>query len=296
MPATLQLELTDAAGNDLNDLVRIELLSTQSSERFDIRRLVQRGIKVNVDQAAQRRVYRLVVTPSNYRLVQLFQTLDDGQTANLTLRFPVDPKRVAGIHAPGHAQLHPRLRSILEQSETPRFIDAGGGFLQGETLYNALDAEPRRKACLLNIAVKSEATVLRDGSSCLDHFGGMIRMEQDRIFFRTTAALLEEVQNSPLFGPASAALHDSIPGYEVRDSYKTLDKYGNLQLTFQRGGAAGNDYVADVDIDDAQGIEHIFQVLRNSITGGTNPYDIHDILLRQTPPLDPRYTFAFPLA
>jgi hypothetical protein len=74
-----------------------------------------------------------------------------------------------------------------------------------------------------------------------------------------------------------------MPGYHTVSSYKTFDRYGNLQLTLQRKGDTGTDYAADVDIDDAQGVEHIFKVLRNSIEGPTNPYDIRDILLQQSP-------------
>jgi len=100
------------------------------------------------------------------------------------------------------------------------------------------------------------------------------------------------VQNSPLFHNVSAELHDPVPGYTITDSFKTFDHYGNLQLTFQRRGVAGDDYVADVDIDDAQGIEHLFQVLRNTVTGPTNPYDIHDILVMDQR-LDPGYSLRF---
>lgn len=120
----------------------------------------------------------------------------------------------------------------------------------------------------------------------------MIRMEQDRLFIRIDAALREEVQNSPLFHQVPETLHEPVPGYAITDSYKTLDHYGNLQLTFQRKGDTGGDYLADVDIDDAQGIEHIFQVLRNSVSGPTNPYDIHDILM-MAQKLDPGYSFVF---
>lgn len=39
-------------------------------------------------------------------------------------------------------------------------------------------------------------------------------------------------------------------------------------------------FKADVDVDDAQGIEHVFQVLGHWMTGeGTHPYDIHQILV-----------------
>ena len=100
------------------------------------------------------------------------------------------------------------------------------------------------------------------------------------------------MQNPPLFHSVSAALHDPVPGYTVTDSYKTLDRYGNLQLTFQRRGTTGDDYVADVDIDDAQDIEHIFQILRDTVSGPTDPYDIHDILVMDQH-LDLGYSFVF---
>ena len=51
--------------------------------------------------------------------------------------------------------------------------------------------------------------------------------------------------------------------------------------------------MADIDIDDASGIEHVFQVLRNAITGKpTHPYYIHDILVRFQE-IDPGYKFIF---
>jgi hypothetical protein len=45
----------------------------------------------------------------------------------------------------------------------------------------------------------------------------------------------------------------------------------------------------DIDIDDAGGILHVFQVLRNAVTGRpTHPYDIHEILLAHQG-IDPGY-------
>ena len=53
----------------------------------------------------------------------------------------------------------------------------------------------------------------------------------------------------------------------------------------------GNDCVADIDIDDANGLEHVFQVLRNRLSGNpTHPYNIHEILVGYQH-LDPGYTF-----
>jgi hypothetical protein len=48
----------------------------------------------------------------------------------------------------------------------------------------------------------------------------------------------------------------------------------------------------DVDIDDAAGLGHVFQVLRNTLTGRpTHPYDIHEILVSYQQ-LDPGYRFV----
>lgn len=52
-----------------------------------------------------------------------------------------------------------------------------------------------------------------------------------------------------------------------------------------------NECVADIDVDDAAGLGHVFQVLRNALLGrATNPYDIHEILVSYQG-LDLGYTF-----
>ena len=53
-----------------------------------------------------------------------------------------------------------------------------------------------------------------------------------------------------------------------------------------------NDCVADIDIDDAAGLEHLFQVVRNAITGRpTHPFNIHEILVFHQK-IDPGYRFV----
>ena len=54
----------------------------------------------------------------------------------------------------------------------------------------------------------------------------------------------------------------------------------------------GDDCVVDMDIDDAAGLAHVFQVLRNALTDRpTHPYDIHQILIAYQR-LDPGYSFV----
>jgi len=65
--ATLQLELSNAAGADLNDFLRIELFSATSSTHTQNNTRVQRNITVNgIEAAGAGTVYKLVLTPSNY--------------------------------------------------------------------------------------------------------------------------------------------------------------------------------------------------------------------------------------
>jgi hypothetical protein len=47
--------------------------------------------------------------------------------------------------------------------------------------------------------------------------------------------------------------------------------------------------IAEIDIDDAAGLAHVFQVMRNHLTGEpTHPYNIHEILMAHQN-LDPGY-------
>jgi hypothetical protein len=61
---------------------------------------------------------------------------------------------------------------------------------------------------------------------------------------------------------------------------------GTWRLTFF---ARGDQWLADIDIDDANGIAHMFQVLRNAITGRpTHPFDVRELLVSYQK-LDPGY-------
>ena len=84
--------------------------------------------------------------------------------------------------------------------------------------------------------------------------------------------------------PETERNHCWVPGLAPDTEYRA----GNLQLTFFMNG---NDCVADIDIDDANGFAHVFQVLRNKLSGEpTHPYNIHEILIASQG-LDPGYTF-----
>jgi hypothetical protein len=294
--ALLKLTLTDASGNDLNDQITVDLFSQQSTKQYQVSRHVVREIQIDGIDITGGPLYRVMVTPANHRTIQFFMMLSEGKTSTFSAAVPVDPRKVVSIRAPVFDRLSAQAQRMLNEAEVPRFNDGAGGFLQGLPLYAALDKYPLLKACYLNIVAKSAQTNLQDNLTCLDHYAGLVRIEQDRLFLRTGAALVEEVAQSNSFHQVSAALHNPLPEYSIVSSFKTFDRYGNLQFTFQRRGAAGDDYAVDVDIDDAQGVEHLFQVLRNSVNGPTSPYDIRDILLQQIPAVLAGYEFEFATA
>ena len=291
--AGIKLILTDAAGNDLNDNVTIDLFSLQTSRQYQVTKRVVRSVVVNGIDAAGAPTYRVMVTPANHRIVQFFVMLNESKAVEHKEKVPVDPAKVLSIKAPPFDALPPKAREILSAAQAPEFQNGPGNFLQSSSLYEALDRLPLLQACFLNIVAKSAGIVLQDGLTCLDHYLGLKRFNRDRLFISTTAALVEETAQSNAFYAVSPALHVPLAGYHTVSSYKTFDHFGNLQLTFQRRGESGGDYVADVDIDDARGIEHAFQVIRNTVSGPTNPYDIHDILLQQNPPVRAGYDFVF---
>ena len=290
--ASLKLILTNAAGGALTDHVLVDLFSLRSSNQLQAAADITGSLQIDNIDISSGPFYRVMVTPANHRMVQQFVSLSESRVTKFTAALPVDPGKVRDISAPAFGKLKGKAKDMLSQAMVPRFNDGSGGFVQGPALYSALDAYPLLKACFLNITAKSASTRLPDDHCVLDHFLGLMRLEQDRLFLKVTAALVEETANSNSFRRVSADLHEPVPGYKIISSYKTFDHYGNLQLTFQRQGDSGTDYAVDVDIDDAQGIEHIFQVVRN-ISGPTNPYDIHEILLQQKPAVDAGYDFVF---
>lgn len=110
----------------------------------------------------------------------------------------------------------------------------------------------------------------------------LTRIRGDRIFGTVSAEFRDQVKSSQasgLFTKVPGALHTAAPGYVSADSFKTFEPYGNLQLTFfNKIGTL--EFLVDADIDDAQGIEHVFQVVGHAVSrGDTNPFDIHEILL-----------------
>ena len=97
--------------------------------------------------------------------------------------------------------------------------------------------------------------------------------------------LLGAVKSSESFAQVSGALVTPPPGFTLSASFKTQDRYGNLQVTFFKYGETT---IADLSIDSGGGLAQVFLVSRDKLTGrGTHPYEIEQLLVVQG--VDPGY-------
>jgi hypothetical protein len=228
-------------------------------------------------------VYHIFIEPPSYQPVTQFVEVLSGGVTSLDVVCAVDPRKVHALDLPAFSDLHDDARRTLEASDGVLGFEG----ISGAALFAKLD--PIRQAGFMNIIAKAEQTVFATGRSVASYFTKLLELRGDRFFVTVPHELREETKNSVqegLFEKVSGLLHHIPAGFVEAGSFKTLDQYGNLQLTFcVRDG----EWRTDVDIDDANGVEHVFQVLRNTLSGEpTHPYNIHQLLLRHQK-LDPGY-------
>lgn len=279
----LELRFVDVNGAPVDDIVDLVLRhhvlheEVRHNGHHGSRPLALSGLR-----AEPQGLYALEVRPRAYWPVQRFVTIAASGTTAATVTLPIRPEFARAIF-PDYDAVDERVRGVLERSAAVK----GHEGLTGRELYEALGAVSR--AGLLNIAKKTLATQFRDGAdllrdTTLRHIVG------DRCYVEVPAALNERMPEyvaRELFRAVDGSLHDAPePGFAPSGSFKTLDAFGNLQMTFFRNGDRA---FADVDIDDAAGLPHVFQVMRNHLTGNpTHPYNIHQILVAHQH-LDPGY-------
>ena len=278
----LELEFVDVHGVRLTEPVDIELRHRVLHEHRVARSVdASRPVAIADLRTEPQGLYTLHVNARSYRPVSRFVTIPASGVKAETIVLPIRPDHARGVF-PVYEDLDERVRGVLERSREVR----GHEGLTGRALYDALSEEA--KAGLLNIAKKSLATEFRDGADLLPHIT-LLNIVGDRCFVEVPPALVDQIPqlvDSDLFHAVNGALHATPPGFAPVGSFKTGDAFGNLQLTFFRSGSQCR---ADVDIDDAAGLRHVFQVARNHVTGDpTHPFNIHQILVAHQH-LDPGY-------
>ena len=279
----LRANVTDVRGQRIKEAVDVVIRHRTLSE---VNRAVLKPGPVTTITNLRGRpdgIYQLLIDPPSYQPVNQFvEVLSQGVT-RLDIVCAVDPKKVSEARFPAFARLAADAKRTLDASDTVLGFEGK----TGTSLLAALD--PIRQAGFMNIMAKSAATVFSNGRSAASYLQKLIELRGDRFFVTVPQELREETKNGVqdgLFDPAPSLLHRIPDGFSMAGSFKTQDHYGNLQLTFC---VRDDDWRADVDIDDAGGIEHVFQVLGNALSGSrTHPYNIHQLLL-QYQKLDPGY-------
>jgi hypothetical protein len=285
--ARLQLELRDVYGKFIGEKVDIILRHQVLSEVMKASPNVTAKVEITGLRGAPQGRYRLEIDPPSYQYVSQFVNMKASGVTSRSITFPIDPGKVKKVNFPTFAKLAQDLRTLLDSSDKVLSLEGK----TGTELYESLD--DIRRAGLLNIAVKTGNTPLSNGRTVLSYIQKLNEIRGDRFFCVVPKELREETKNSvaeDLFRKVDGSLHHPPAGFSAAGSFKTPDHYGNLQLTFFMKGDA---CVADIDLDDAAGLEHVFQVVRNKLSGSpTHPYNIHEILV-QHQKLDPGYTFVF---
>lgn len=230
-------------------------------------------------------IYSLKVMPENYRPISRFITVQETGKDNLVIMLPVDPVKVKRVVFKAYDQLPIDLRIVLERTAT-----GAGELRSGEEYYRLLTEH--EKAGLFNIYAKMKATLLENRRNAFEYVNSLNRVLPARFYANVSSEMFDEVRDmsetGKVFDRVSGALHKIPDNHRQTGSFKTRDKYGNLQLTFSQHLEYGSSIV-DADIDNSSGIEHIFDVIANEIGDrDSHPYEIREILLK-TQNLDPGY-------
>lgn len=234
-------------------------------------------------------LYRIEIDPSAYLPTTRFVSLEASDITDVKISFAIDPNKVTSVQFPEFSNLPVDTRNLLDNSGEVLSFEGK----KGEAFYDALDDV--RRSNILNLTTKCAATPLGNGKTVLPFIQSIIEIRGDRFFAFVPRELREETRHAEvdgLFSSALEGLHHLPPkfiGFDHAGSFKTSDKFGNLQLSYF---LKGDDCVVDIDIDPASGLEHLFQVIEHSIKGiETHPYAVHDILIGHQS-IDPGYSFV----
>jgi hypothetical protein len=239
-------------------------------------------------------LYAFRLNADGYKPYAFFQLMKPGRNLPSEARvlLMANPKHIGSITAASFADLPATFRRALEAAEMVEMAAEDRDLLglRGAALYDAMG--PMRKASLLNLVAKG-----LHGSS--DRIASFVRapaiLRQDRCFAVVDPALHAKLARSDTYKSAPGTLHKPPRGFELVNSFKSRDAHANLQVTFMRQ-IDGDAMWADIDIDEASGFEHGFEVIRNAVVNGrTNPYLVRELLLLASDhqSIDPGYDFVF---
>jgi hypothetical protein len=270
---TLAVRVCNAKRQPIDDRMDVRVVSASTDATIAQALDAPGHATVKFERLADGQPVIVRVFPKRHRPVQQFAIPQGDKTVDVQLFCPLHPDHVQSVAFPNFEQLPAALAQVLERSTI------GGN--SGKALYAALD--DKQKASLLNLSAKMNAFVFDQAQSVWSFVDRVCDVQQDRIYADVQAPLRERVEaalGNNRFRGVSGSLHEPPAGFGSAGSFKTDDPFGNLQLSFFTSLTPPPAFKVDADIDDAAGIGHAFQVIRNFATHGkTHPYDIHQILV-----------------
>jgi hypothetical protein len=279
--ATFNIRAFDASRNQLDDRIDVHLQKLPSMQLVKSWRNQSGKKTITVTGLDAGQIYGVQVFPLRHRPVGVVRMAPSGTAPdNVHVFCPVNPRRVVKVTFPDWVDLAPELQAVLEQPPERPEPDAGPDPAFGRDLYDSLADVP--KAGLLNLFTKMQNTVT-GGRTMWSFVRDVYRIRGDRIFANVAVDFRDHVKSAVTdgsFAEVDGSLHTPPPGFASADSFKhQLYQAGVLQLTFFSSVDQPLRFKVDADIDDADGLGHVFQVLRNWLTQGeTSPYDIREIL------------------
>ncbi len=287
MPANLnrskvKVDFKDVYGNTITDHVVIKIYNTRLQSEKQSFPVDFQGAPVILPEkvaAFPTGLAQMFIQPERYRFKQRFINVEAGGMNNITEYFFVDPD-----------QAQPRSISFADlpqKSYSGELLRILGNSGIDQAVWDGLD--PRNQATILNLSAKMSREKA-NGRTLITFVDSVDRTwldtdHRERIYARVNADLLNALRGSPeVYFSVNGGMHHFPPNNNWKsvkppDSFKTLrDSAGNIQLTFARNEAG--ELLADIDIDDHKGLQHVADVLKHVFSGKeTDPYDIHEILM-----------------
>jgi hypothetical protein len=252
----LNLKIVDAAGHPIHDRGTV-LVRDRTSDRLVQVAPLHFSMKF---KGLRRGPHLVTVRPRSYRRTSRFVMVP----GSLDVAVLVNPRKVTA-RIPSWGMLPRPLQDLLGRGVSMR---------SGKPVWDRMLVT--RQATLLNLYAKCDAVA---GVQVLAREGVELKaVLQDRCLCAAHGELYTRVAASPAFHEVNGALHEAPPPFRAfgGNSFKTGDKFGNLQLTFFRHMDL---WRVDVDIDDNVGFLHMLDVVRHRLTNSkTHPFDIHDVL------------------
>jgi hypothetical protein len=274
------VDFKDVYGETITDKVEIKIYNTQLQSLKNIYNVTFKGQPATLPDvpAFPTGHAQMIVTPTKYRFKQRFINVQAGETNKITEYFFVEPSK-ANPHPIEFADLAAKSygEALL------RILKASG---IGAAAWN--DLNKRNRATILNLCAKMSRETAKDKTKVVTFVDSIDQTWLDtkhweRIFARVNKDLLPALRKYPeVYTSVDGGMHHFPPDGWVPvkkpDSFKTLkDSAGNIQFTFAE--KAGPAYLADIDLDDHKGLEHIADVLKHKFSGkDTDPYDIQQTL------------------